>query len=582
MPIDKGTTLPITQVTGLQINYKDENSCLNPPIVTTEERNKLVNSNDPKKPIKDGTIVFNSDTNVMEFYQGSTDTWKSAVKGNGDVVGPEKSINDRIAVFNGIDGKKINDGGITIAALQAVNSKDKAINATPLYKMSNLGALQFGSNDNVADTGVILVDGLIPVMFQTQGTGVDAQVCTIINGELGAGSSSPSALLEINSTSGGFLLSRLTTDQINALVSPKDGMVVYDTTLKQTRFRQNGQWVSGNIDNLTLKVTPVTTNYYQPTKDDCIIDVDVTGVTGTTTIDLFSPNNVALGIVYIIKDKTGQASTKNIKVSTVAGFRIDKDYDYIINTDYGWVEVFNNGQNWGIISESVSGGISNKTKKSLIYNKDNPPPKQINLISDLFPNTNSIKLTIISSGGNGGKGVGTNNGAGGGGGAVLVAYLNNIHSTNAKYIWISPKDSNLIVYNTWVAMNSSDSYQGNMTDFQCEGYVANMNGSDGNSSVNIGGLGASPQVLLGNDYPQSNFTWYGFKGNNGQGCSPNTSYSGSGGSSAVGQGAYGIGFNSNGLDSIIGYGGGGSGGNGDGKLGGSGGGYGTIIFEWEE
>jgi hypothetical protein len=121
-----------------------------------------------------------------------------------------------------------------------------------------------------------------------------------------------------------------------------------------------------------------------------------------------------------------------------------------------------------------------------------------------------------------------------------------------------------------------------MTDFRCIGNVTNMNGSDGNSSVNIGGLGASPEVIVGNDYPQSNFTWYGFKGTNGQGCSPNTSYSGSGGSSAVGQGAYGVGFNSNGLDSIIGYGGGGSGGNGDGKLGGSGGGYGTIIFEWEE
>jgi hypothetical protein len=384
MPIDKGTTLPITQVTGLQINYRDANSCLNPPIVTTQERDKLVNSNDPDQPIKDGTIVFNSDSNVMEFYQGSTDTWKSAVEGNGDVVGPANSINNNLVAFDGITGKAIKDGGVaannvvtstnngtdlriaiydgdskkikaggvTIEDLQVVNSKDKAINATPLYKMSNLGALQFGSNDNVADTGVILVDGLTPVTFQTQGVGVDAQVCTIINGELGAGSSSPSALLEINSTTGGFLLSRLTTDQINALVSPKDGMVVYDTILKQTRFRQNGQWVSGNIDNLTLKVTSVTTNYYQPTKDDCIINVDVTGVTGTTTIDLFSPNNVPLGIVYIIKDKTGQASTKNIKISTVAGFRIDKDYDYTINTDYGWVEVFNNGQNWGIISES--------------------------------------------------------------------------------------------------------------------------------------------------------------------------------------------------------------------------------------
>ena len=42
MPIDKGTSKPITQLSSLQINYKDQNSCFNPPIVTTKEREALV------------------------------------------------------------------------------------------------------------------------------------------------------------------------------------------------------------------------------------------------------------------------------------------------------------------------------------------------------------------------------------------------------------------------------------------------------------------------------------------------------------------------------------------------------------
>ena len=276
MPIDKGTTLPITQVTGLQINYKDENSCLNPPIVTTEERDQLVNSNDPDQPIKDGTIVFNSDSDVMEFYQGSTNTWKSSEEGNGDVVGPFSSTDNNLVAFDGTGGKHIKDGGVaannvvtstnngtdlgiavydgnskkikaggvTIKNLQAVSSKDKkAIKATSLYKMSNLGALQFGSNDNVADTGVILVDSLTPVTFQTQGVGADAQVCTIINGEEGAGSSSPSALLEINSTTGGFLHARLTTLQRDALIAPQDGTEIYNTDTKKINVRAGGAWV---------------------------------------------------------------------------------------------------------------------------------------------------------------------------------------------------------------------------------------------------------------------------------------------------------------------------------------------------
>ena len=580
MPIDKGTSKPITQLSGLQINYKDEYSCFNPPIVTTAERDSLVNTDDPAKPIKDGTHVFNSDIGYEEYYSKDKNGWIQIKEnaGGGDVSGPVNATNNNVAVFDGTTGKKIKDGGVTIDALP-VAKKSKALKATPLYKLSNLGALQFGSNENTADTGVILVDGLTPVTFQTQGIGADSRVCTVINGELGEGSSSPSALLEINSSEGGFLNARLTTAQRDSLLDPKDGLVIYNNDTKNLNLRQNNVWVEiGSGSSSTILPTRLLSNsYYNATLDDCVI---ITQGGGSYTVNLPEITDSIMGKLFIIIEGVGIGNTNNV---TVQG-KISGLSSYVIKEKFGYVSLVAGrpSQGWLIISKSVSDSINNKTKKSLIYNKDNPPPKQINLISDLFPNTNSIKLTIISSGGNGGKGVGTNNGAGGGGGAVLVACLNNIHSTKAKYIWISLKDSDLLVYNTWVAMNSSDSSQSTLTDFRCLGNVANMNGSDGNSSVNIGGLGASPQVLDGSDYPPSNYTWYGFKGTNGQGCSPNTSYSGSGGSSAVGQGAYGVGFNSNGLDSIIGYGGGGSGGNGDGKLGGSGGGYGTIIFEWEE
>ena len=245
MPIDKGTSKPITQLSGLQINYKDKNSCFNPPIVTTSERDALVNTDDPKNPIKDGTTVFNSDSGYEEYYSSKAGKWiliKEGGDGTGDVTGPDSSTNNNIAVFDGTTGKKIGDAGVSITKIPDAK-KGKAVNATPLYMMSNLGALQFGSNDNVADTGVILVDGLTPVTFQTQGTGAEARVCTVINGELGEGSSSPSALLEINSTEGGFLHARLTTAQRDALLDPKDGLEIYNTDTKNLNIRQNGAWV---------------------------------------------------------------------------------------------------------------------------------------------------------------------------------------------------------------------------------------------------------------------------------------------------------------------------------------------------
>ena len=98
MPIDKGTSKPITQLSSLQINYKDENSCFNPPIVTTAERNALVNTDDPNKPIKDGTLIFNSDTGYQEYYSGGK--WiaiKEGGGGSGDVTGPENAIDNNIA-----------------------------------------------------------------------------------------------------------------------------------------------------------------------------------------------------------------------------------------------------------------------------------------------------------------------------------------------------------------------------------------------------------------------------------------------------------------------------------------------------
>lgn len=263
MSIDKGTSKPITQLSGLQINYKDKYSCFNPPIVTTTERDALVNTDDPKHPIKDGTLVFNRDTGYEQYY--SRDKWielKEGGGGTGDVTGPEVAIDNNIAVFDGTTGKKIKDGGLKIAELQQAK-KSKAVKATPLYKLSNLGALQFGSNDNVADTGVILVDGLTPVTFQTQGTGADSRVCTVINGELGAGSSSPSALLEINSSEGGLLHARMTTAQRDSLLDPKDGLEIYNTDTKNLNIRQNGTWVeikSGGNGNVVGPSSAVNNN----------------------------------------------------------------------------------------------------------------------------------------------------------------------------------------------------------------------------------------------------------------------------------------------------------------------------------
>ncbi len=54
------------------------------------------------------------------------------------------------------------------------------------------------------------------------------------NAQVGIGTTSPdvSSMLEVNSTTQGLLTPRMTTAQRNAIASPADGLIVYDTTLK--------------------------------------------------------------------------------------------------------------------------------------------------------------------------------------------------------------------------------------------------------------------------------------------------------------------------------------------------------------
>lgn len=66
----------------------------------------------------------------------------------------------------------------------------------------------------------------------------------VIGQSVGIGTTTPnsSALLDITSTTKGLLMPRMTTAQRNAIVSPADGLLIYNTTTDELNQRQNGAW----------------------------------------------------------------------------------------------------------------------------------------------------------------------------------------------------------------------------------------------------------------------------------------------------------------------------------------------------
>lgn len=66
------------------------------------------------------------------------------------------------------------------------------------------------------------------------------------NTYIGSGTINASAILQADSTTQGFLPPRMTTTQINAIATPAEGLVAYNTTISHLCIYQSGSWVKVN------------------------------------------------------------------------------------------------------------------------------------------------------------------------------------------------------------------------------------------------------------------------------------------------------------------------------------------------
>jgi microcystin-dependent protein len=108
------------------------------------------------------------------------------------------------------------------------------------------------------------------------------------NGNVGVGTAVPNALLELSSTTTGFAMPRMTTAQRIAIVSPIDGLQVYDTNLKDYYYADGGVWdcVSTRAGTVAYFANSVAPRGY--------VICDGTGYSTTLYPELFT----AIGYVY--------------------------------------------------------------------------------------------------------------------------------------------------------------------------------------------------------------------------------------------------------------------------------------------
>ncbi|MFT4117881.1 hypothetical protein [Bradyrhizobium sp.] len=223
-------------------------------------------------PVKQGMLIYDSTANRLKYCDGAA--WK-ALMDAGSVAGTLAGLSD-------VDLTGISNGKILIFD-------------------GNAGKWVVG-NAPAADAAGTANE----VQFRDSGTGAfDADsgfVYDKVNQRLGIGTvmPSPSAALDVASTSRGLLPPRMTSAQRTAIATPATGLVVYDTDLNALYVRTASAWTSvGSGGSGTGRAGSGTFLFAggncETAGTACAIDISSVGFTGTPVCAVTMNNIDATG-----------------------------------------------------------------------------------------------------------------------------------------------------------------------------------------------------------------------------------------------------------------------------------------------
>lgn len=208
---------------------------------------------------------------------------------------------------------KVGPSASTGQILQNNAGADPSYSTATYPSTTTINQILYSSAANVVSGLATANNGVLT----TGTTGIPVITALASNGQLiiGSGSGAPAA----------------------ATLTAGNGVTITNAANSITIAANGSAFAYTNVNHAASPYTVLTTDYY--------ISVDCSA--GVVTLKF--PNAPTANQIWIVKDRTGNASTNNISVTTVGGsVTIDGQTTYTIAGNYGSIELLYNGTNYEV------------------------------------------------------------------------------------------------------------------------------------------------------------------------------------------------------------------------------------------
>lgn len=288
-----------------------------------------------KQAGRDITTAIN---NTLIGTQAGLQLTTTANSNNNTIVGHNAGLSANGASSNVFIGSLTGDG-VTTGDFNVLLGAGTDLATTTLSTSIGIGYNTSITASNQCVIGSNDASGAITDMYIGSGVTKVSPAAIILNATGGSGNNNVGANLIIaggkstgNATPASILLQTSTTGASGVTLQNLDTRVTITEVETTLLFGQK------------VHRTPTAVSYAILLSDYLI---GVTDTTAPRTITLPNAATAGLGKIYVIKDESGGAGTNNIMIDT-AGGNIDGAANFVMNTNYGSVNVYTDGANWFI------------------------------------------------------------------------------------------------------------------------------------------------------------------------------------------------------------------------------------------